>query len=309
MISAKVDRKDGIPRARRKHPGNPGRAVIFLSVLGLLLPSGCIPRGPTLYERSPHVVAVVIADASMAGGVRGMPAGRGDGASTTAGSAVKDLWSGCRQGVNGASGGAVIVITVLCVGLTPFFAIGGAVAGAAGASSKGDVDRAKQGLEQHLADRDRIMALFEQKLYAEQKGIEGHFFKSGKDFGLDAGRPEGDYRDLAAKGADAVLEIDRFMVALSGKNLKAGLALKVCATVKLTHTLDNAVLYQAERCENGESTRSLEGWSADGWAAVEPEMEEATGRLATNLAWYIFHGNKETIAAGPAAGQRQGQWQ
>ncbi len=296
MISANVDRKDLIPRARREHPGMLKRDFIFLFVPALLLPSGCIPRGPTLYERSPHVVAVVIADASMAGGVRGMPAGRGDGASTSAGSAVSDLWSGCKQGATTSD--ATLVVTVVCVALTPIVAIGGAVAGAVGASSKGDVDRAKQGLERHLADRDRIMALFEQKLYAEQKGIEGHFFRSGKDFGLDAARPDGDYRDLAARGADAVLEIDRFVVALSGKNLKSELALKVCASVKLTHTLDNAVLYEAERCENGESTRSLEEWKADEWAAVGPEMEEAIGRLATNLAWYIFHGNKEAIATG-----------
>lgn len=278
-------------------------------VLALLFPPGCVPHGPTLYERSPHVVAVVIAPSAVESGIQGMPASKAEGAGKGADAATKGLWSGCAKAL--PSGGSEIaaamgiVVLLVCAGLTPLVAAGGAIAGAAGSSWGDDVDRAKEGLGQNLPDRDRSIALFEKNLYAEHEGTAGHSFRNGKDFGLQEKRPGGDYRDLAAKGADAVLEVDRFVVALSGKNLESELSLRVCAVVKLEDTLDNAVLYQAERCENGSSTMSLDAWKTDQWAAVQNEMNVAIERLATNLAWYVFHGNKEPAASQAETGERQ----
>ncbi len=283
------------------HLNVPARAVLSLLVPALLFPSACLPRqGPTLYERSPHVVAVVIAPSPLQSGIKGMAGGKEEGANRGAGSALKDLWSGCGRAAAGASDPlAAAVVTLVCAGITPFVGVGGAVAGAVGSPSADDVDRTRRGLGESLPDRDRAVALFEQKLYAPQEGLAGHAFRSGRDFGLIDRRPEGDYLDLSIQGADAVLEVDRFVIALSGKNLRSELALRACVLVKLTDTLDNIVLYQAERCENGETARSLAAWSADQWAAIRTEMDVALGRLAAHLAWYIFHGNKENAATAP----------
>ena len=197
--------------------------VCYPLLFSIIFPAGCSHNHlPILYERSPHTVAVVIASSHVQSDTQDMPHGKGEGALRGSGAAVGDLWSGCGKAMPGGTTDVAGIIgmgvVIVCAGITPIAGISGAISGGTSASSTRDVKSARQGLNQNIPDRNRVVALFEQNLYNPREKDEGHAFKSGKAFGAQR-RPEGDYRNMAAEGVDAVLEVDGLAVALAGKNL------------------------------------------------------------------------------------------
>ncbi len=250
--------------------------VCILFALAFLLSSGCFTPRVDLASYNLRTVAVVMAQLKTEKQLKGVPDGKGSGASRSAGSAVGSLWKGCGKIVGSMAGsrelGLFVSIgtMVVCVGLTPVVGTSAAVVGAYKADSSSEVDRIKQELQENLPDPKAAVVVFEQALLDPSQRNDDCTFRIGTEYGLNEIRPDADYRPLAPKGIDAVLEIDALIVALNGKDLRSPFFLEVCTPVKLIYTKDNTVLFTDTSCRTSDS-RDLNTWSADHWSALKIE--------------------------------------
>jgi len=208
----------------------------------------------------------------------GFSRGALEGAARTAGG----TFLSCAQsmsggGCAGAYCGAVVIVMLAICGIAS--AVGGAI-GAASSPSAESVQAAEAGLYSALQGasireslRNEIAALFLANGTASALMPEAVFAQ--------------DYRPLAAKGIDTVIETTLTKAGTRGDGLDSPLLLYMHANIRLIRTRDNAVMTSTDYIHEG-SRLKLSEWAQNDAARLLDELKTGYEALALHIYDGVF---------------------
>ena len=232
-------------------------------------------------------------------------AGYGLAAGATPGLAIASVITGCRGGGPAALVcGAILVLGlgVAAAGGT-VGALGGTVYGALAAESASRIGAAETELGLAFADldvqqtiRDHVLRTARERSSLSFVALEDH-----------ATEPT-DYRALAMRGVDTVLEVEVSSIRLDGQGINPPVRLLMTASARLIRTADGVELYAERFAYRSPNEHKFMEWAAGEGQVLREEVDRGAEALASDIVQLLFQpdsaretGDAELPTPGPSS--------
>jgi hypothetical protein len=270
---------------RRWRNGTHGLALTL--VLLMLVLGGCATTGnvapDTAHQEQLGRVAIVAIEQEPELKFEGFVHGKGAGAAAGAGGTFAACLGGMGSG--GCSGAFCGAALILMLGIC---SVAGLIGGVAGAATAPSADQAKAG-------EDTLIRAFEVRTiqHSVRQAIEDAARAAGAilvNLPEDDVRPAAaarDYRSLAGRGIDTVLETTLTKAGTSGAGINSPSMAYMQVQVRLVDAVSNAEKYSTDYLYQGRSL-DLAGWSAQQAKPLLDELEKGYRSLGTHIYDSIF---------------------
>jgi uncharacterized membrane protein len=264
------------------------RIIIWLCILYLVFPLGCVPAAKRIPPKELGSIAVVhtnfTPEIMLDKPAKGWLAGAGRGSVNWMGKVFS--WPFTQAGppicTGQGCGLALLMVLALTTSVATIGGMAGGVVGAVKAEPAKKVDEAENIIKEAIA-KLKIQETFRNHVAREAQQDKRGRFTILEGYGPTSLDQKATYRNLADRGIETILQISIVRIGLIGKwEVNPQLQLEMAVQVKIIRARDDKELYSDIFLYTGKS-RKFSEWCADNAQALNDELEQCYSVLAEDI--------------------------